>query len=98
MIAEAGIYYYEDTIYKVIKSQYTDHFQARRLDRMTGKFVYTPGMMGVLRPEDKMTPEQSVRYEELYGSPVCTDCGQVLENDLSRERRVGPKCWVKNGH
>jgi hypothetical protein len=97
-ITEEGIYYYRDGVYKVIKSEYSGHWQARHLDPATGRFTYSPGMMGVLRAEHKMTSEDSIRFEELYGYPTCTDCGRSLENDLSRQRRVGPKCWVNNGH
>lgn len=97
-ITEPGIYYYGHAIYKVIRSQYSGHLQARRMDPATGRFAYAEGMMGVLRAGDKMTPEDSREYERLYGQPRCSDCGLPLENDLSRERRVGPVCWDKNGH
>lgn len=97
-ITEPGIFFHNDRIYKVLRSEYSGHLQARRMDPKTCKFSYAEGMMGVLREEDRMTPEQSRRYEELFGHAVCTDCGLPLENDLSRERRVGPVCWVKNGH
>lgn len=97
-VTEPGIYFYNDHIYKIIRSQYTQHLQARRMDPATGRFAYVEGMMGVLRAEDRMTPEHSIRYEELYGDPRCSDCGLPLENDLSRQRRIGPICWVKNGH
>jgi len=101
-ITQEGIYYYEGQVYKVILSQYSSHWQARRLNPKAEpgeqRWTYIQGMMAVLRAEHRMTAEQSREYEELYGYPTCTDCGAPLENDLSRLRRVGPKCWVKNGH
>lgn len=87
-------------VYKVILSQYSGHLQARLFippaqPGERGTWRYAKGMMGVLREDDRMTPEQSRRYEEMYGYPVCTRCGAPLENDESRERRYGPVCWDK---
>jgi Family of unknown function (DUF6011) len=99
-ITEEGIYYYDGHVYKVIKSQYSGHWQARRLNPAvkTGRWTYIQGMMGILRAEHRMTAEDSRAYEKLYGYPVCGDCGAPLENDESRRRRIGPVCWEKNGH
>ena len=99
-VTEPGIYYYDKHVYKVIRSQYSGHLQARRLNPAAkrDRWTYIQGMMGLLRAADKMTAEDSREYEELYGYPTCTDCGAPLENDLSRRRRVGPVCWDKNGH
>jgi hypothetical protein len=99
-VTEPGIYYYDKHVYKVIRSQYSGHLQARRLNPAAkqDRWTYIQGMMGLLRAADKMTAENSREYEELYGYPTCTDCGAPLENDLSRRRRVGPVCWDKNGH
>jgi hypothetical protein len=99
-ITQEGIYYYDKRVYKVIKSQYSGHWQARRLNpdaKGPGRWTYIEGMMGVLRAEHKMTAEDSREYERLYGYPTCTDCGAPLENDLSRARRKGPVCYGKNG-
>jgi hypothetical protein len=90
----------EMKVYKVLRSQYSGHWQAKlfippEAKGGRGTWEYARGMMSVLREGHRMTPAQSLRYEALYGYPVCTRCGAPLENDESRERRYGPVCWGK---
>jgi hypothetical protein len=55
-----------------------------------------PAALGFLRAGDRMTAEDSVRFEQLYDIAICTDCGLPLETDESRARRKGPKCAAKS--
>jgi hypothetical protein len=64
-------------------------------DPETGRWEYAKGMMGRLRPQHAMTPEDSRRYEEEWDCAMCCRCGAPLENPDSVERRIGPVCLTK---
>lgn len=68
---------------------------ARRLnepgDHVPIDFVYAPGMLAKLRPEDQMTLEEAKPFIIRYGR--CLFCGQFLRAAKSVERSVGPVCY-----
>ena len=100
-VTEEGIYYYRDRIYRVYRSQYDGAMRAKVLTivpkGVRPEWVAATRILGILRDSDKMTDEQSRRYEELYDYAPCKHCGLSLENDESRARRSGPKCFAKHG-
>lgn len=99
-----GIYLFEDNVYRVYQSQYGNHYwqckilnkDKAALDRGEPRWEKAPhGLLPRLRPEHEMNAEQSIKFEADYGITVCTECGAELENDLSKELRIGPVCRNK---
>lgn len=70
---------------------------ARRLnepgDHVPIEFVYAPGMLAHLRPEDQMSLEDAKPFILKYGR--CLFCGQGLRAAKSVERLVGPVCMKR---
>lgn len=70
---------------------------ARRLnepgDHVPIDFVYAPGMLAKLRPDDQMTLAQARPFIIKYGR--CLFCGQFLRAAKSVERSVGPVCFKR---
>lgn len=62
-------------------------------DRVKIDFVYAPGMLARLRPEDQMTLEEAKPFIIRYGR--CLFCGQFLRAAKSVERAVGPVCFKR---
>lgn len=62
-------------------------------DRVKIDFVYAPGMLAKLRPEDQMTIEAAKPFIIRYGR--CLFCGQFLKAAKSVERAVGPVCYKR---
>lgn len=62
-------------------------------DRVKIDFVYAPGMLAKLRPEDQMTIEAAKPFIIRYGR--CLFCGQFLKAAKSVERAVGPVCFKR---
>jgi hypothetical protein len=103
-ITEAGMYFNGDRAILVYRSQYNNHsLRAKVLDPVAvnprtgrrGVWSQLPAALGFLRAEDRMTAEDSVRFERLYDVAICIDCGLPLETDESRARRKGPVCANK---
>lgn len=59
-------------------------------ERVKIDFVYAPGMLAKLRPEDQLTLEEAKPLIIRYGR--CLFCGQFLKAAKSVERSVGPVC------
>lgn len=57
------------------------------------KFVYAPGMVMRLQPEDRLTKEQAKAFGALYGT--CVRCGRTLTLEESIERMMGKTCFGK---
>lgn len=70
---------------------------ARRLnepgEHVPIEFVYAPGMLAQLRPEDQMSLEDAKPFILKYGR--CLFCGQGLRAAKSVERLVGPVCMKR---
>lgn len=56
-------------------------------------FVYAPGLLAQLRPEDQMTLADARPFIIRYGR--CLFCGQFLKAAKSVERAVGPVCFKR---
>lgn len=62
-------------------------------DRVKIDFVYAPGMLAKLRPEDQLSLEEAKPLIIRYGR--CLFCGQFLKAAKSVERAVGPVCYTR---
>jgi len=100
-VTEEGMYFSADRAILVYRSQYNNNpLKAKVLDPVAinprtgrpGVWSSLPAALGFLRAEDRMTAEDSIRFEQLYEIAICTDCGRPLETDESRARRKGPVC------
>lgn len=97
-----GVYQRDDTIYVVRQNRTNEGVHARRLVEIGGhrlteadtivqiEFVYDPGALLRLRPEDQMTLEEARPFIIRYGR--CIFCNTVLSDATSVERGVGPVC------
>jgi len=102
-VTEPGLYVTEDgSIYKVQKARESGHLYAKKLNVITGRrlgedtgiknfdFVYAPGAMRELKPEQRMTLEQAKAFGIQYG--VCCVCGAFLKDAVSVATGIGPVC------
>jgi hypothetical protein len=93
---EPGMYKTADgTIYKVQKAVTTGHTYAKKLvppAEFGGKaeFVYAPGAMRGLLPEQRMTLDEAKEWGCSFGT--CCVCGRTLTNDKSVADGIGPVC------
>jgi len=103
-VSEPGMYYNRGRVFKVYQSVYGNQglrakvFSPSEINprtSMAGAWTAFPAALGFLRAEDEMTPADSIEFEKKYGFAFCTKCGLPLENDLSRELRIGPTCRSK---
>lgn len=101
-VTEEGLYQVGKAIYKVVRSQTSGKFYAKRLEwreTPSGKkrsvFLYAPGDMERIAPEDKMLAEQAEAFGKQFGS--CVNCGRGLSRGESLRRGYGPKCALNEG-
>ena len=88
---EAGIYFRDGEVVKVQRAVHgSGNMYAKRLDKNTGRFEYSPGLIRRITPDMKMTLEQAHEYGALYG--VCCNCGRTLTDETSIEAGIGPVC------
>lgn len=90
---EAGIYYKDGVVYKVQKALYgSGAMYAKKLviNNGEGRFIYDPGAIMNLTPQDIMTLEQAASFGKIYG--ICGNCGRPLTNEESIEAGIGPVC------
>lgn len=99
---EPGVYRRDDTIYVVRQNRTNAGVHARRLVEIGGQrltaagtvvnieFVYDPGALLRLRPEDQMTLEEARPFIIRYGK--CIFCNTALSDATSVARGVGPVC------
>jgi hypothetical protein len=92
---EDGIYRTADgVIWKVQTSQTSGHPYAKRLHvdepGRPGTFVFTPGAVNRLRPDQRLTLEDAKAFGDLYG--MCCVCGRVLTDEKSIAAGIGPIC------
>lgn len=94
-----GMYQTPDgTIYRVqLAKQGSGKLYAKRLavtaksdGSHIGSFVYAPGAVYLLEPEDKMTMEQAKSFGKLYN--VCCVCAAALTDEVSIAEGIGPVC------
>jgi hypothetical protein len=88
-----GYYRHNNIVYKVQWNRERTHLYGKELNPNTGKWIYTPGILAVLRTEDKLTKEQAAEFGKLYG--ICCICGRTLTNEESIEAGIGPICAGK---
>lgn len=104
-VTEPGVYEKDGEVYIVKPNREKTRLYAKRLvelrdtqgDRITDEdervridFVYEPGVVFSLRPEDKMPLEKAKRLTVRYGR--CIVCGRHLKVAESVERGIGPTC------
>ena len=101
-VTEAGLYEQDGTVFKVQISKTSGKAYAKRLVIIGGKrlmtdgekanleYVYEPGAVKTLRPEDKMDLEAAKRFGIEYG--FCVRCGAFLKDADSVEAGIGPVC------
>lgn len=91
-----GLYQRDGQIYKVqVAVHGSGHLYCKRLEDVEGsrRFVYAPGMLTALRPEDVMTLKEAAEFGKLYG--FCVRCGRTLTDEASIEAGIGPICASK---
>ena len=57
------------------------------------EFVYAPGAVTRLTPDQRMTLDEAKHFGALYGT--CVRCGRTLTREDSIERMMGPVCATK---
>jgi len=92
---EDGIYYYENTVYKVIHAKQGSGKQyVKKLDHEGGTFEYVGRKpLYFLFPGHKMSLVQAQEFGKLYG--MCCNCGATLTDENSIEAGIGPVCAKK---
>jgi len=99
-----GVYRRNGEIFVVKYNQAKTNKYVKRLVELTGSarrlndedehvpidFVYAPGALATLRPEDQMSLEEAKPFIIRYGR--CLFCGLFLKAATSVERGVGPVC------
>lgn len=104
---KVGVYQHNGEIFVVKLNQKKTNKYVKRLVELTGsarrlndedehvpiEFVYAPGMLAKLRPEDQMTLEAAKPFIIRYGR--CLFCGLRLKAAKSVERSVGPVCFKR---
>jgi len=53
-------------------------------------WVYSPGLIKMLKPEMRMDEEGAKQFGILYG--ICANCGRTLKDAKSVEAGIGPVC------
>lgn len=93
----AGIYLVDGKVVKVQKSKTSGKPYAMELivSGKSGSFIYRPGLIYKVQPEDKMSLASAVEFGMVYG--VCCNCGRTLTNKDSVEAGIGPICAKKFG-
>lgn len=88
-VTEVGFYLYDQTIYKVKRSERGNLYAMRRDE--TG-WVYERGAMNLLQPTNKVTPQVAMEYGVRTG--VCLFCNAELDDKDGYGHRVGvgPVC------
>jgi Family of unknown function (DUF6011) len=104
-VTEPGMYQGADgIIYKVQRSKQDEtRLYAKKLTPIGGErlraaddavvqweFVYAPGAVRDLRPEQRLTLEQAQQFGIRYG--VCCVCGAFLKDATSVAQGIGPVC------
>jgi hypothetical protein len=97
---DPGMYKTADgTIYKVQKAVHgSGHVYAKKLVPPAefggnAEFIYAPGALRGLMPEQKMTLEEAKAWGALYGT--CVRCGRTLTDERSIADGIGPVCAGK---
>lgn len=96
-----GMYRRDEVVYKVQRAVHgSGHLYCKRLVPTTnedgssgGKFIYAPGMLSALTPEDAMSLKEAKEFGQLYG--MCCVCGRTLTDESSIEAGIGPICAGK---
>jgi hypothetical protein len=100
-ITEAGVYVFEDRVYKVVQAR---HGSGRLYAKILAppeevgaraKWEYAKGAIYRLSSVDKITAEQAAEFGALYG--VCCNCGLPLTREESIKNGYGPTCAEKHG-
>jgi hypothetical protein len=58
-----------------------------------GRFVFAPGKIYELKPENRMTLDDAAAFGKLYGQ--CCVCGRTLTDEVSIANGIGPVCAGK---
>lgn len=87
-----GFYAHADTVAEVVKSG-NGRLYAKVLNRSTWRFDYAPGVVTLLKPEDRLTLSQAAAMGKEWHH--CGICGRELTNDESIDRGIGPICARK---
>lgn len=94
LVTEDGMYRTADgTIWKVQRAvNGSGHLYAKRLvvEDGSGSFVYEPGAIRRLSPDNRMTLEEAKAFGQLYG--VCCQCGRTLTDEQSIADGIGKVC------
>lgn len=94
-----GMYKLEDgTIVKVQRAVHgSGHLYAKKLETVnnSGRFVFAPGLLSALTPDDQMSLEDAKEFGHLYG--FCVRCGRTLTDEDSIAAGIGPICAGKEG-
>lgn len=99
-----GLYLKDDEILKVKRSARGNLYAKRLIPGGTrGQFVYAPGVVRALTPADALTPERAAAWGKVQRighdgalRVYCACCGAELDTKESRERGIGPVCYVKH--
>ncbi len=104
-VTEPGVYKHDGQVFVVKANRQKTRLYAKRLVEIGGErlaesgdtvhidFVYEPGAIFALRPEDQMTVEDAKPLMVRYGR--CIACGAFLKDRTSVERGIGPVCIKK---
>lgn len=87
-----GFYLHFETVAEVVKSG-AGRLYAKTLDTETGRWDYAPGVIGKLKPEDRLTLAQAILMGKQFHRCMC--CGRELTNPESIEYGIGPICREK---
>lgn len=87
-----GFYAHNGTVAEVVKSA-AGRLYAKLLNRDTWRFDYAPGVVTLLKPEDRLTLEQAAAMGKEWHH--CGICGRELTNEDSIDRGIGPICATK---
>lgn len=90
--AEKGYYLVDGDVFVVMASKETGKLYAKKLviSGKKGSWVYAPGMIYKLKPEQKLTLEEAAKIGHATG--VCAICGRTLSDEKSVAQGVGPVC------
>ena len=93
--AEKGYYLVAGSVFAVVVGKESGKLYAKKLLIVgkKGSWVYAPGAVYTLKPEQKLTLEQAVAMGHTLG--VCMICGRTLTDQKSVAAGIGPTCAKK---
>ena len=93
--AEKGYYLVAGSVFAVVLGKESGKLYAKKLivAGKKGSWVYAPGAVYTLKPDQKLTLEQAVALGHTLG--CCMVCGRTLSDPKSVSMGIGPVCAKK---